>query len=130
MKKVILVFQKRVAESRFHERFHLLGWIPSEQVPSLLSEANMGINVDRFCIETETGARNRINEMLRFGLPIVTTAGSEIAEYIEQYGAGKTCPSGSSEEIAQALITLGEGESLRQQCSKSRSNIDRNPIFW
>lgn len=116
-------FQKRVAESRFHERFHLLGWIPSEQVPSLLSEANMGINVDRFCIETETGARNRINEMLRFGLPIVTTAGSEIAEYIEQYGAGKTCPSGSSEEIAQALITLGEGESLRQQCSKAGQTL-------
>lgn len=109
-------FQKRVKKSRFHDRFHLLGWIPYEHVPSLLREADMGINVDRMCAETEVGARNRINEMLRYELPIVTTMGSEIAEIVGQSGAGLTCESGESREIANAIEKLCQDKNLQKRC--------------
>ena len=81
-------FQKKISNSKYSARFIFLGWVEQEALPSLYALADLGINVDRDCVETRTGARNRINEMLKFGLPVVSTAGSEVAEQMSQAGAG------------------------------------------
>lgn len=66
-------------------------------------KAHLGINVDKMCVETLTGARNRINEMMKFGLPVVTTAGTEIAEDVEKVGAGLAVQSGDCLALAEAI---------------------------
>jgi glycosyltransferase involved in cell wall biosynthesis len=75
-------FKKMIDESKFKNRFIFLGWIETADIPYIYARANAGINVDRKCVETYTGARNRINEMMKFGVPVITTLGSEISREV------------------------------------------------
>jgi len=102
-------FRKRAEQSPFRANFHFLGWVETEKMPALFWECNAGINVDRWCPETEFGARNRLNEFLRFGLPIISTEGSEIAEKISEKNAGVKVKSGDIENLANALHRMTQG---------------------
>lgn len=103
-----------VKSSKYASRYHLLGWIDSEKVPALMQECDIGVNTDLLCAETETGARNRINEMLRYKMPIVSTRGSEIAKALEEYSAGITCASGDPKEFTHALLELVDNPKKRE----------------
>lgn len=101
-------FKKMVDESEFRDRFVFLGWVETKSIPYIYKRADAGINVDRKCVETLTGARNRINEMMKFGLPIITTLGSEIAQEVEVAGAGIAIPSGQHTDLTEAICEMYE----------------------
>jgi glycosyltransferase involved in cell wall biosynthesis len=86
--KTFARFSEMVNASRFKDRFVFLGWVKTNEIPLIYSECSVGLNIDRACVETFTGARNRINEMMKFGLPVITTIGSEISEECVRVGAG------------------------------------------
>lgn len=96
-------FHDLVEQSPFKERFIFLGWVDSEAIPYIYRRAQAGVNVDRMCVETLTGARNRINEMMKFGLPVITTLGSEISHEVERIEAGIGVSSGDFEGLAGAI---------------------------
>ena len=102
-------FRKNAEQSEFSNRFHFLGWVEAEKMPALFHECDAGLNVDRLCPETETGARNRLNEFLRYGLPIISTAGSAIAQKIGEKNAGRVVESGNVEDLSQALLLISRG---------------------
>lgn len=102
-------FCKKAKKSPFRERFHFLGWREADEMPALFRECNVGINVDQKCPETEIGARNRLNEFLRFGLPVISTRGSEIAEKIAKKGAGIEIESSDPEKLAMAIEQVAFG---------------------
>ena len=102
------VFEKSVEESPFSDRFHLLGWVPSGSLSALYREAHLGLNVDRNCYETEFGARNRLNTMMRFGLPVLTTYGTEISKIIEDHSLGLVINCGDHKALASAIIWASE----------------------
>ncbi|MCP3962454.1 MAG: glycosyltransferase [bacterium] len=97
-------FRKRAKESAFADRFHFAGWVPTEDVPCYYFESNLGINVDSFNYETVFGARNRLNDWMKVGLPVLTTSGTEISEIIEEHDLGLTCSTGDAEGFAERLI--------------------------
>lgn len=99
-------FQKLVKECEFANRFEFLGWVQTHEIPSIYRRCHMGINVDLNCVETLTGARNRLNEMMKFGLPIVTTLGSEISYEVALHGAGIGVKNGDSEGITDAICEM------------------------
>jgi len=101
-------FQELILASEFKDRFHFLGWVKTAQIPGLYQHADVGLNVDHSCLETLTGARNRINEMMKYGLPVITTRGSEIAAGVEENNAGIVVESGNSEEFARAIVGLAK----------------------
>jgi len=101
-------FEKSVEGSPFNDRFHLLGWVSSESLSALYREAHLGLNVDRSCYETEFGARNRLNTMMRFGLPILTTYGTEISRIIEDHRLGLVVNCGDHKALASAIIWASE----------------------
>lgn len=86
--KTFARFLELVNASRFKDRFIFLGWVKTSEIPLIYGACNVGLNIDRACVETFTGARNRINEMMKFGLPVITTLGSEIAGECVRVGAG------------------------------------------
>ena len=51
-------FRRRVEGSAHRDRYHLLGWIPAEQLPGIYAEADLGLNLDDANMETLFGARN------------------------------------------------------------------------
>jgi len=99
-------FKKMVDESEYKDRFVFLGWVETEDIPYVYARANVGLNIDRKCTETYTGARNRINEMMKFGVPVITTLGSEISYEVEKCGAGVALKSGKHEEITETIANM------------------------
>jgi len=99
-------FKKMIDDSKFKKRFVFLGWVATSDIPYIYARANVGLNVDRKCVETMTGARNRINEMMKFGVPVLTTLGSEISEEVERVSAGLAVESGKYEMLGDALIAM------------------------
>jgi glycosyltransferase involved in cell wall biosynthesis len=102
--KTFAHFQKMIDGSKYKDRFVFLGWVATADIPSIYERANIGLNVDRKCTETYTGARNRINEMMKFGLPVVTTLGSEISFEVDRVKAGMGVKSGRHEELTEAFV--------------------------
>lgn len=101
--KTFANFKSMVERSKFRERFNFLGWVDTQDLAGLYKIAVVGLNVDRTCVETLTGARNRINEMMKFGLPVITSLGSEISYEVEKSGSGIGFKSGNAEAFSDAL---------------------------
>lgn len=99
-------FLELVTTSKYQKRFEFLGWVDTSDIPFILKRADVGLNVDRMCTETITGARNRINEMMKFGLPVVSTLGSEISYEMAECDAGIGVKSGDAEALAEALVQM------------------------
>lgn len=108
--KTFANFKKLVEESEFRKRFVFLGWVETKFMPFVYEMADLGLNVDLNCIETHMGARNRINEMMKYGLPIVTTLGSEIAGEVAACGAGIGVKSGDFEALGRAIVGAAAGD--------------------
>ncbi len=106
--KTFAKFKKMTEESKLKKRFVFLGWVDTKDIPYIYGRADAGVNVDRKCAETYTGARNRLNEMMKFGLPVITTLGSEISYEVERSGAGITVESEKHEELAEAIVRMYE----------------------
>ncbi|MEI7511112.1 MAG: glycosyltransferase family 4 protein [Candidatus Peregrinibacteria bacterium] len=119
-------FQERIRQSKYKNRFVFLGWIATKDMASVYNASDIGISTDILCTETETGARNRINEMMKFGLPVITTSGSEIAERVAQYECGLVAASGNSDEIAEKILILSRDETLRKKYGENGKQIVEN----
>lgn len=108
-------------------RWHMLGWTEMEKVVALHAAAAVGINIDGFSTETHFGARNRLTNMLGAGVPVVTTRGTEIAEWIERHEAGQVVEPGDSAAFAAALVQVcrdpGRAES-RAVAARARAQTD------
>jgi len=119
-------FQKKAKKSAFRNHFHFLGWIAAEKMPFLLAECDAGVNVDRKCPETETGARNRINEFLRFGIPIISTAGAEIVDEIAEKNAGIKTKSGDAKSLAAAFLQIADDKKCFEKMSEKARKMAEN----
>ncbi len=97
-------FRRRAEHSRFADRFHFAGWVPTEDVPSYYFESDLGINVDSYNYETVFGARNRLNDMMKVGLPVLTTTGTEISSLLAEHDLGLTCAPGDAAAFAERMV--------------------------
>jgi len=104
--KTFANFMKLVEKSKFKDRFKFLGWVDNQDIPSIYEKVSVGINVDKDCVETFTGARNRINEMLKFGLPVITTIGTEISIETASHGVSIGVKQGDAAELAAKILYL------------------------
>ncbi|MEL7061219.1 MAG: hypothetical protein AAGN46_14450, partial [Acidobacteriota bacterium] len=113
-------FQRRIEDSSFRDRVHFAGWVPTEQVPSYYFEADLGLNVDIASNETLFGARNRINDMLKVGLPVLTTLGTEISQDLADRRLALVAEIGDTETFAEHLLWAAEHrERLRAMGAKA-----------
>jgi len=115
-------FKDLVDKSEFKDRFIFLGWIDSENIPALYSSVDAGLNVDRMCTETLTGARNRINEMMMYGLPVISTLGSEISYDMAKYKAGIGVESANSKALTSGILEMKESHSTFTKNAKKYIN--------
>ena len=119
---------RRLAEaSRFRDRFHFAGWVSPSEVADYLLEADVGYCVDRFCYEALLGARNRITEMLKAGLPPVTTLGTEITHIVKQQNLGFVSPIGDPRALADELVRAStDPRALEEMGHRGREYFCRN----
>ncbi len=108
-------FEDLVETSPHRERYHLLGWLPFERVRALHAEADLGLCIDTPNYETFFGARNRLNNMLAAGLPILATWGTEIAALIDETNCGIITPPADKTAIVRGVLDMVRAP---EQCRK------------
>jgi glycosyltransferase involved in cell wall biosynthesis len=114
-------FVQLVDGSAFRDRFHLMGWQPVERVASFYSEADVAITLDAACYEAELGTRTRLVEMLRHGLPVLTTDACELSHVIDREALGLVFPVGDSTALARQLLALIGDDAQRRHMSERAS---------
>jgi len=124
-------FCRKVEASGNRERYVLCGWVPFEQVPGYYSEADVGINIDRFSYEGVLWSRNRIVQFLAHGLPVATTPLSEISRRLEAKGhvycfrmRGHPGSSPSLESLPDLLCRIASDlDALKERGEKGREYV-------
>ncbi|MFP4379994.1 MAG: glycosyltransferase [Candidatus Sumerlaeia bacterium] len=112
--KTYRIFRENVQKSKHRDRYHLLGWVPAEQLPAIYSESNLAINIDEPNYETLFGARTRINNLMASGTPVLTTLGAEISYLVDDANCGIVVPPGNLDALVQA--TLNAVDTPRTLC--------------
>lgn len=78
-KQSLTQFKHLIAQSEVKDHFHFLGWITTQELHQCYQEVDLAINMDRPNHEAIFGARNRINEWVEFGVPVLSTVRSEVS---------------------------------------------------
>ena len=112
------VFEQLVQNSVHKDKFTLMNWAKAVDVPRIISECQVGLNCDLYCLETLTGARNRINELITNGLPVISSRGSEVADFISSKKLGSTFESQNVNDLAfqMELAINGQAKIWKNNC--------------
>ncbi len=122
-------FRRLVDESDLADRFVFAGWVPTDDVPNYYFESDVGINIDRYSYEMLIGCRYRILDMLRAGLPVVTTLGTEISHLVEHERLGATFAPGDAQGLKGALLELARDEPRRRRsATRARDYVLKNRL--
>lgn len=89
-------------------------WVPYEQWPNYLLEADIGASMHFDHLETRFAFRTRMLDYIWAGLPMVVTGGDETSELVTDYGLGEVVPPGDDEAIAAAILHLLDIPDLRE----------------
>jgi len=89
-------------------------WVPYEQWPNYLLEADIGASLHFDHLETHFAFRTRILDYIWAGLPMVVSSGDETSELVARYGLGQVVPPGDVEAIANAILHLLDIPNLRE----------------
>jgi len=105
---------KMISASPYKDRFIMLGWVPTDEVPSYYFESNVGINIDAQNYEAVLGSRNRILQWMSAGLPVLTTETSEVTRVLRSKELGYTFEHGNPNSLKNAILSLAS-EPLKAQ---------------
>ena len=119
-----------VDRSQHRRRFHLLGWRPWEEIPSLYRASDLGISIDALHYETIYGTRTRLVEMLAHGLPVITTGGCELSYIVQEEACGLIFAPGDWAGMTDGILQLArdpaKAESMRRA---ARDLVSRKLAF-
>ena len=107
---VVKRFLAQIKNSPHKDRFHFLGRLEKSELLAVYQQVQGAINLDRDNLETHFGARNRINEWLHYGVPTISTTGSEFTKDLAKAGVIFPLPFQDAKElsrvISEELLTL------------------------
>jgi glycosyltransferase involved in cell wall biosynthesis len=84
------------------------GWVPYEERAAWLLDADLAVATHRDHLETRFAFRTRVLDCLWARLPVVCTAGDELADRVERDGLGATVPPGDAAALAGAMESVLE----------------------
>jgi glycosyltransferase involved in cell wall biosynthesis len=104
-------------------------WVPYEQWPNYLVEADIGLSLHFDALETHFAFRTRILDYIWAGLPMVVTGGDATSELVSQYNLGEVVPPKDSESVATAIGRLLDTPMLRDTYQKRFEQV-RPHFTW
>ncbi len=105
-------FLKLINTSKYKERYIMLGWVSTEDLPNIYLESNLGINIDKYCYEVVLGSRHRLLDWMRAVLPILTTSPSELTQILDEKKMVFTFPFNDVESFAKKMLDLSSKKEL------------------
>jgi glycosyltransferase involved in cell wall biosynthesis/SAM-dependent methyltransferase len=83
-------------------------WVPYEEWPSVLLEADLGLSLHPDSVETRLAFRSRVLDYVWAGLPMVVTRGDATGEAVQNHGLGIVVNYGDDAAVADAVCNLLE----------------------
>lgn len=81
-------------------------WVPYDERHRYLLESDVGVSLHRSGVESEFAFRTRVLDYLWCGVPMVVTAGDELAARIEREDLGRVVPPDDPPAVAAAIEAL------------------------
>lgn len=82
------------------------GWVPYEDWPNYLLEADVGLSLHFDSVETRLAFRSRVLDYVWAGLPMVVSEGDSMSRRIDRCELGKVVGYGKEHEVAAAVLRL------------------------
>lgn len=108
-------FLSKINQSRFADHFYMMGWRPWLEIPNYYRISNLGLNIDALNYETIYGTRTRILEMIAASLPVITTRGTELSNFLRERRAIRTFEIGDWRGLGNSILWFAENP---DQCKK------------
>jgi glycosyltransferase involved in cell wall biosynthesis len=92
------------------DRLHLVPPVPSHEVPSYLSQADLGVSPIRGdSVSYDEALPNKLFEFLHAGLPMVVSDCRAMASFVTEHGLGRVFRAGDAKDLAGAArAVLGD----------------------
>ncbi len=104
-------------------------WIPYAKRGCYLLEADVAVSSHFDLIETRFSFRTRILDYLWANLPILTSAGDDLADLIDSHRAGRALKVESVEDWIDALKRLIIDKDLKDQYAKNSASL-KTQFYW
>ena len=100
-------------------------WVPHEDWPGVLLEADVGLSLHPDTVETRLSFRSRVLDYIWAGLPLVVTRGDVTAELVANHGLGVVVDFGDEAAVAHAIASL-----LDDPTPETRFTAARQALTW
>ena len=119
-----------IERSPYRNRYHTLGWIPNEDVPSTYFETDLGLNVDLDITESMLGSRNRFLSWMQAGLPFISTTTTEISRILASRNLCYGVPPGRHETLTETILHAAEEvQERRQMAIRAQAFVEEHWTF-
>jgi glycosyltransferase involved in cell wall biosynthesis len=98
-------------------------WVAYEERANYLLDADIAVSAHFDLIETRLSFRTRILDYFWAGLPILTTAGDDLADLIQSEGAGSALSFEDADAWASAIIELLSDEGKAKGCHQASAAL-------
>lgn len=86
--------------------FFFEGWVPYDQWPGFLLDADVCVSTHLGHVETRFSSRTRVLDYIWTRRPMLLTEGDPLSELVVEYGLGVTVAPGDTDAIADGLAKL------------------------
>ncbi len=97
-------FRRRVGSSRYRRRYHLAGWVDSQELPAFYAAADLGVVSEYELYERRFGSENRVAQWLAHGLAVATSAKSELGRCLAARELALVWTAGQADSLANCLV--------------------------
>lgn len=99
-------------------RVHFISTVPLAELPRYTASADIGVQpIENTCLNHFTTDSNKLFEYVIAGLPVVASQLPEISKVVRTHDLGLLVPSGDTQALADAILTLVQNSELRKQFS-------------
>ena len=115
----------RVERAGVADRVHLVGSVPSAEVPRTLADADVAVVFVRpICLSYRFSLPNKLFESIHAGLPIVAADLPDTAEIVRRHGVGEVFDARTPADLAAALDqVLAAPERYRQASARAAQEL-------
>ena len=121
---------KEYVPHQFNERVKLLGWVKPQALPTLMSQAKIGINLrEKGSLNDYYSLPNKFFDFIHAGLPSINMKYPEYQHIVSQFRCALLLESLNVDEIVRAIKSLDENPELLVSMSKA-CNAAAQEFTW
>jgi len=106
-------------------------WVAYEERVNYLLEADLAVIAHPAHIETRFSNRTRVLDCIWTGLPIITTEGDAMADWVRDENLGLTVPAGDVQALSNAIrqmLTMGGRNAFKQSFDNLRAQLSWDKV--